>query len=68
MELTCVECGFVGDHRTHFDIPKEPGKGLCKYRDSCVRRASLRKMAASPLPDVPKFTRDELHERDHDER
>jgi len=42
-ELTCFECGYVGDHRTHFDIPKEPGKGLCKDRDSCLRRKGLQK-------------------------
>lgn len=38
MELTCVECGFVGDNRTHFDIPSEPGKGLCKDRSLCNER------------------------------
>lgn len=38
MELTCVECGYVGDHRTHFDIPKESDKGLCKDRESCIQR------------------------------
>lgn len=38
MDLTCIECGCVGDYHTHFDIPKEPGKGLCKDRSSCNER------------------------------
>jgi len=68
MDLTCIECGYVGDHRTHFDIPHEPGNGICKDLDECRRRAKLRavtdSMKTNPIPpDAPKFTKDDLHER-----
>lgn len=49
MYLTCIECNFVGDYRTHFDIPNEPGNGICKDLNECKRR---------------KKVWDELHERD----
>lgn len=67
-ELTCFECGYVGDHHTHFNTPTEPGYGVCKVRADCVKRkASLiaKRTAENPHPpDAPKLTRDELHKRD----